>query len=163
MPAMDMRTCARVCGSLQHYTAATVLWKTQHHAWLQWHLRTCAGVCGSSYLSGQDCGGRVCVCAGHQALHKGHLHLPHQDHLQPKVQGLQREVQRMYPTGSVYPPGAASMQITQPAAGLHAAVHVLLPAKHYVMGVLIRQRECMPELAGIHTCRYLPFPCLKAV
>jgi hypothetical protein len=60
----------------------------------KWHLHCscCAGVCSSTHLSRENGCGGVRVCAGHSTLQQGHLHLSHQDHLQPKVQGLQWQI-----------------------------------------------------------------------
>ena len=47
-------------------------------------------VCGGTYERRQDSGCWVCTGAGSKALHACHLHLPHKDHLQSEVQGLQQ-------------------------------------------------------------------------
>ena len=60
---------------------------------LHWLMMSCAlaeslCICSRPHECWQDCGCRVCLCAGHAALYKSSVHIPHQDHLQPEVQGL---------------------------------------------------------------------------
>ena len=48
------------------------------------------GVRGGAHFGGQDRCRRVRVRSGQPALHARHLHVAHQDHLQPEVSRLQR-------------------------------------------------------------------------